>query len=62
MEREGVITLSICSYLRDLRFLAHLKNTLCFVCFEKVFLKCHSEAVRFMITLILVLKSVDKAF
>ena len=36
MEREGVNTLPICSYLRALRCLAHFENTLCFC----VFLEC----------------------
>ena len=38
MEREGVSTLSICSYLRALICLAHfLKYLVLFACFEKYF-------------------------
>ena len=35
MEREGVSILSIRSFLRVLRCLAHLKKTPCALCFEK---------------------------
>ena len=60
MKRKGVSTLSIRSYLWALRCLAHFENTLCFV-FLKSVLKCLSAAIRFMITLVSVLKSVNKA-
>ena len=62
MEREGVITISIRSFLWALRFLAYLKKYLVLCVFLKSILKCHGEAVGFMITLVSVLKSVDKAF
>ena len=54
MEREGVSTLSIRSFPWALRYLLILKTPFVFVCFEKF--------VCFMITLVSVLKSVDKAF
>ena len=61
MEREGVSTLSIRSYLRALRCLAHFEIP-CALCVLKSILKCLSVAVCFMITFVSVLKSVDKAF
>ena len=54
MERECVSTLSICGFLWALRYLLILKIAFVFVCFEKF--------VCFMITLVSVLKSVDKTF
>ena len=54
MERECVSTLSICSFLRALRYLIILKIAFVFMCFENF--------ICFMLTLVSVLKSVDKAF
>ena len=62
MEREGVNTLSIHSYLRTLRCLAHFEIPCALCVLKSIFLKCLSEAICFMITLVSVLKSVDKAF
>ena len=39
MEREGVSILSICSFVRALGCLAHLKNTSCFVCLKSILKK-----------------------
>ena len=62
MEKEGISTLSIRSYLQTLRCLTHLKNTFVLCVFLKSILKCLSEAICFMRTLVSVLKSVDKEF
>ena len=62
MEREGVSTLSIRSYLRALRCLAHVLKIVCALCLLKNVLKCLSAAIHFMITLVSVLKSVIKHF
>ena len=62
MEREGFSILSIRSFLRALRCLAHCLKYLVLLCvFERIFfLKCLSEAIPFVLTLVSVLKSVDK--
>ena len=60
MEREGVITLSIRSYLWALRGLLIFKIPLCFMCL-KMFGKFLSVAICFVLTLVSVLKSVNKA-
>ena len=60
MEREGVSTISLRSYLRALRGLLILK-VLYALCVLKNVLKCLSAAICFVLTLVSVLKSVDKA-
>ena len=60
MERECVSILSIHSFLRALRCLAHFKIP-CALCVLTNFLKCLRATIYFMITLVSVLKSVDKA-
>ena len=61
MEREGVSILSIPSYLRALRCLAHVLKYVVFLSVLKNVLRCLSAAICFMITLVSVLKSVDIA-
>ena len=60
MEREGVSTLSIYSYLRALRGFLLFEIPLCFVCL-KMFGKLLSAVICFALTLVSVLKNVDKA-
>ena len=55
MEREGISTLSIRGFPRVLRYLLIFLKNVCVCVFLKIF-------VCFMITLVSVLKSVDKAF
>ena len=62
MEREGVRTLSIRSFLRALRCLAHFEIRCALCVLKSIFENDLVRRFSFLISLVSVLKSADKAF